>query len=110
MSHRRQHPVEISFDHPNVRNAESFLNSWSEPFCLEKAEENRFIFRSESSGTEVTVLFFDQYQEAIDYEKRHFLPRSAGACSTVNGSALYVILGNDPELVTSLASHFAGKE
>jgi hypothetical protein len=110
MSHHRQHPVQISFDHPNVSNAECFLNSWTEPFNLEKAEENRFTFRSEVSGTEVTVLFFDDYREAADYEKRHFLPRSAAACSTVNGGALYVILGNDPDLVVSLAGHFAGKE
>lgn len=102
--------ISIPIDHPNVRNAESFLSSWSEPFDLQKREGNRFTFCSVISDMEVTVIFFTGYQEAVDYEKRHFLPRSSTACSTINGSALYVILGSDPEMVSSLAGHFAGRE
>lgn len=110
MAATHPNPINIPIDHPNVRNAESFLSSWTEPFDLQKNEGTRFTFRSLISDTEVTVIFFDGYQEAVGYEKRHFRPRSSTACSTVNGSALYVILGSDLDLVNSLAGHFAGRE
>ena len=110
MASTHHNPISIPIDHPNVRNAESFLSSWTEPFDRQKNEGTRFTFRSMISDTEVTVIFFDGYQEAVEYEKRHFHPRSSPACSTVNGSALYVILGSDPDLVSSLAGHFAGRE
>jgi len=57
------------------------LNSWTEPFNLEKAEENRFTFRSEVSGTEVTVLFFDDYREAAEA----FLAQSGRTCRITDG-------------------------
>ncbi|MDP4130494.1 MAG: hypothetical protein Q8918_11965 [Bacteroidota bacterium] len=110
MSGTKRNLISIPIEHPNVRNAEAFLNSWSEPFDLQKSEENHFTFRSSASETEVTVIFFEDYRKATAYDKRHFHPRSSSACSTMNGTALYVILGNDPDLVNSLASHFAGRE
>jgi len=110
MSGTKRNRISIPIEHPNVRNAEAFLNSWSESFDLQKSGKTRFTFRSSTSETEVTVIFFDDYRKALDYDKRHFHPRSLTACSTVNGTALYVILGKDPDLVSSLAGHFAGRE
>jgi hypothetical protein len=110
MSAPDRRPIRIPITHPNVRNAESFLNSWAEPFIPEKSEGNHFSFRTESSGIRVTVFFFDGYDEAVAYEQEHANRDSASESWTQNGTALYAISGKDANLVRSLAGHFAGLE
>ena len=105
-----QNQINIPIIHPNVRNAEAFLNSWTEPFILEKREADHFSFRSVLSDLQVTIIFFNDYQEAVEYERKHYRPGSATERQTINGSALYAISGGDPHLVSSLAGHFAGRE
>jgi len=41
-----QNRISIPIIHPNVRNAEAFLNSWTEAFIPEKSGTDRFNFRS----------------------------------------------------------------
>lgn len=105
-----QNQIHIPIIHPNVRNAEAFLNSWTEPFILEKREADRFSFRTMLSDLQVTIIFFNDYQEAVEYEQKHYKAASATGRQTMNGSAMYAISGSDPDLVSSLASHFAGRE
>ena len=102
--------IRITSDHPNARNVEAFLNSWSEPFVQEGIEANPYIFRSTVSRLQVEILFFDSQQEGFEYGNQLFGAFSEHQKWGMNGGFLYSVTGTDEGLVGDLASHFAGKE
>jgi len=110
MSQSHSSRIRIEIDHPNAKNAEAFLNSWSEPFVQEKVEGEMYIFRSTVSNLRLVLGFFDDQQDAIEYGKKEFDPISPRHLWSVNGGLLFAITGTDEELVGELASHFAGRE
>lgn len=102
--------IKINIAHPNARNAEAFLNSWDESFSPDSEGKDGFVFRSSISGTRVELLFFESYEEADEYGTQHFNPVTANHRWNLNGAMLYVVNGDDPDKVRSLAGHFAGRE
>ncbi|MBS1602190.1 MAG: hypothetical protein JST42_05940 [Bacteroidetes bacterium] len=102
--------ISINSNDPNARRAEAFLNSWEEGFLSIGAKGGGYAFQSNVSGTRAELLFFDSYDKANQYGVKHFNPVTEQQRWNLNGCMLYVVSGNDPEKVASLASHFAGEE
>jgi hypothetical protein len=102
--------IRIESNDPNARRAEAFLNSWEEPFLPDSADKERYVFRSTVSGTQAELLFFDSYDEANRYGIKHLYPVTEKQRWNLNGGMLYIVSGDDPEKVSSLAGHFAGRE
>ncbi|HEX3934134.1 MAG TPA: hypothetical protein VHW43_05610 [Puia sp.] len=102
--------IRIDCNYPDARRAEAFLSSWEETFLPDSADKERYVFQSTVSGTRAELLFFDSYEEANLYGVKHYNPATEKQRWNLNGAMLYVVSGNDPEKVGSLASHFAGKE
>ena len=102
------HRVVIDLDHPNARNAQAFLNSWEEPFV--PVEGKKFVYRSVLSNTMVRLLFFETYEDADTYGATHLPAPTEKRKWNLNGAMLYAVNGDNADKVSSLVSHFAGRE
>ena len=102
--------ITLEIDHPNRRNVESFLNSWSEPFEWLGKHSQPYTLRSTISHIHIEILFFNSQDEGFAYGEQNYGPTDPTHRWGMNGGFLYAITGPNPDLVGSLAGHFAGRE
>ncbi|MBO9202116.1 MULTISPECIES: hypothetical protein [Niastella] len=102
--------ITIDLPHPNTRNAEAFLNSWEEPFIQAQDGTNTFVFISAVSQTKIALQFFNSYEEANSFGMKHYHPDSEKRRWGINGALLFVVSGDNANKISSLISHFAGRE
>ena len=117
---RMTNNITLDVDHPNKKRMEYFLNSVDEK--LENVsynwralkESDRVIggyrFKNSEGSLTITVIFANSYMEANQIAEANSFPQLPHARWSLNGNLLYLVESKDEDKVSSILSHFAGKE
>lgn len=113
------HLNELSEDHPNKKQMELLLNTYEDELIMEKEINedlnlihlvlNRFEFHTKSKDINLTLMFFNNQQDALKLAEANFVNTGTEKFG-INGATLFVVKGQNEYKLNNAIAWFSGEE